>query len=107
MTNACADKEVRRKFINRRRYKSYCLKIDKKQAKLSINASEGVTIKRKENISIKDGITVKLVKTDKSQVKLGISAPKDVTVNREEVPKEDQVGNVLSSDSGVINHTKE
>jgi carbon storage regulator CsrA len=39
-------------------------------------------------IPIKDGITVKLVKTDKTQVKLGIEAPEDVTIKREEVPKE-------------------
>ena len=59
------------------------------QVKLSVNDSEGVTINLQEGITIKDGITVKLVKTDKSQVKLGIEALEDVTVNREEVPKED------------------
>ncbi len=60
-----------------------------------------------ETITIKDGITVKLVKTDKGQVKLGIEALKNVTINREEVYKKDQVGNVLPSASGVINHIKE
>ena len=59
------------------------------QIKLSVNDSEGVILDIQETITIKDGITVKLVKIDKNQVKLGISAPKDVTVNREEVPKED------------------
>ncbi len=83
------------------------LTIDKKQVKLSVNDSEGVTINLQESISIRDGITVKLVKTDKTQVKLGIEAPKDVTINREEVYKKDQVGNVLPSASGVINHIKE
>ncbi len=83
------------------------LTIDKKQVELSVNDSEGVTINLQESISIRGDITVKLVKTDKTQVKLGIEAPKDVTINREEVYKKDQVGNVLSSNSGVINHTEE
>ena len=46
-----------------------------------------------ESISIRDGITVKLIKIDKIQVKLGIKAPEEVTINREEVFKKDQVGN--------------
>ena len=70
------------------------LTIDKKQVKLSVNDSEGITLDLQETITIKDGITVKLVKTDKTQVKLGIDAPADVTINREEVYKKDQVGNV-------------
>ncbi len=60
-----------------------------------------------ETITIKDGITVKLVKIDKTQVKLGIEAPEDVTINKEEVYKKDPVGNVLSSNSGVISHSEE
>ena len=59
------------------------------QIKLSVNDSEGVILDIQETITIKDGITVKLVKIDKTQVKLGIEAPEDVTVNREKVPKED------------------
>jgi len=65
------------------------LTIDKKQVKLSVNDSEGISLDLRETTTIKDGITIKLVKTDKTQVKLGIEAPDDVTINREEVPKED------------------
>ena len=83
------------------------LTIGKNQIKLGVNDSGGVTIKLQETTTIKDGIAVKLVKSDKSQVKLGITAPDSVTINREEVYKKDQVGNVLSSNSGVINHIKE
>ena len=61
---------------------------------LCLNDSEGVTLDLQESIPIRDGITIKLVKTDKTQVKLGIEAPEDVTINREEVYKKDQVGNV-------------
>ena len=50
---------------------------------------------------------ITLVKIDRTQIKLGIEAPKDVTINREEVYKKDQVGNMLSSNSGGINHIKE
>ncbi len=83
------------------------LTIDKKQVKLSVNDSEGITLDLQETTTIRDGITVKLVKTDKSQVKLGINAPESMSINREEVYKNDQVGNVSSSNSGVINHIKE
>ncbi len=40
-------------------------------------------------------------------VKLGISAPKDVTINREEVIREINEENALSSSSSIINHIKE
>ena len=83
------------------------LNIGKSQIKLGVNDSEGVTLDLQETITIKDDITVKLVKTDKTQVKLGIEAPENVTINREEVYKKDQVGNVLPSNSDVINHIKE
>ena len=63
------------------------LNIGKKQIKLCVNESEGVTINLQESISIRDGIIVKLVKIDKTQVKLGIEAPEDITINREEVQK--------------------
>ncbi len=63
--------------------------ICKNQINLCVNDSQCVIVNLQESISIRDGITVKLVKTDKAQVKLGIEAPKDVTINREEVPKED------------------
>jgi carbon storage regulator len=59
-----------------------------------------------ESIRIGNDIKITVLKLDKGQVKLGIEAPKDVTINREEVYKEDQEGNVLSSDLGVINHIK-
>jgi carbon storage regulator CsrA len=68
--------------------------LSKNQIKLCLNDSEGVTLDLQESIPIRDGITIKLVKTDKTQVKLGIEAPEDVTINREEVYKKDQVGNV-------------
>ena len=80
------------------------LNIGENQIKLGVNDSGGVIINLQESISIRDGIKVKLVKIDKTQVKLGIEAPADVTINREEVYKKDQVGNVLYSNSGVINH---
>jgi Carbon storage regulator (could also regulate swarming and quorum sensing) len=83
------------------------LNIRKHQIYLDVHISDSFTIKLQGSVSIKDGITVKLVKIDKAQVKLGIEAPESVTINREEVYKEDQVGNVLSSNSSVINHTEE
>jgi carbon storage regulator len=74
------------------------LNISKDQFYLGVNISESLTINLQETVSIREGITVTAVKIDKGQVRLGIEAPKDITINREEVPKEDQVGNVLSSD---------
>ncbi len=71
--------------------------ICKNQINLCVNDSQCVIVNLQESISIRDGITVKLVKTDKAQVKLDIEAPEDVTINREEVYKKDQIGNVLSS----------
>jgi carbon storage regulator len=47
------------------------LNIDKKQIKLGVNDSEGVTIDLQETITIRDGITVKLVKTER-QMKYGV-----------------------------------
>ena len=64
-----------------------------------------LTRKLGESIVIGDNIVVTVSDINKKQVKLGISAPKDITVNREEVVKEIKGGNVLSSASGVINHT--
>ncbi len=60
-----------------------------------------------ESVVIGNDIKITIEKIDKSQIKLGISAPKDVTVNREEVVREINEENVLSSASGMINHTKE
>ena len=60
-----------------------------------------------ESVVIGDNIIVSVEIIDKSQIKLGITAPKDVTVNREEVVKEINEENVLSSASGVVNHIKE
>ena len=64
---------------------------------------------RRSGESVVIGDNTKITATDirNGQIKLGITAPKDVTVNREEVVKEIKGGNVLSSASGVINHTKE
>ncbi len=66
-----------------------------------------LTRKLGESIVIGDNIVVTVSDINKKQVKLGISAPKDITVNREEVVKEIKGGNVLSSASGVIKHSKE
>ena len=60
-----------------------------------------------ERIVIGDDIVVTVSDIKKGQIKLGITAPKDVTVNREEVIKEINEENVLSSASGVINHAEE
>ncbi len=60
-----------------------------------------------ESIVIGDNIIVTVSDIKNGQIKLGIDAPKDVTVNREEVVKEIKGENVLSSASGVINHTEE
>ena len=81
--------------------------IYKTQIKLGVNDSEVVTIKLQESISIGHGVTVRLIKMDTNQVQLGVEAPEDVTIKREEVYLKDQVGNVLSSASGVINHIEE
>ena len=67
--------------------------IYKTQIKLEVN-SEVVTVKLEGNITIGDGITIKLIKLDTNQVKLGIEAPEDVSIKREEVYLKDQVGNV-------------
>ncbi len=66
-----------------------------------------ITRRLGEGIVIGDDIKITIEKINKSQIKLGISAPKDVTVNREEVVKKIKGGNVLTSASGVINHTEE
>ncbi|MHC4320725.1 MAG: carbon storage regulator [Planctomycetota bacterium] len=63
---------------------------------MSVNDSEGIALDLQETATIKDGITVKLVKIDKTQVKLGIEAPKGVAVNREEAYKKDKENEVLS-----------
>jgi carbon storage regulator CsrA len=82
------------------------LNISKGQIYIDVNISESLAINLQETVSIRGCVTVKVVKIDKSQVKLEIEAPADVTINREEVYKKDQVGNVLSSNSGVMSHTK-
>ncbi len=82
------------------------LNISKGQIYIDVNISESLAINLQETVSIRGGVTVKLVKADKTQVKLGIEAPADVTINREEVYKKDQAGNVLSSNSGVMSHAK-
>jgi carbon storage regulator len=66
-----------------------------------------LTRKLGESVLIGNDIVVTVSDIKNGQVKLGISAPKNVTVNREEVVKEIKEENVLSSDSGVINHIKE
>ncbi len=65
-----------------------------------------LTRKLGESIVIGDNIKITVTDIRNGQIKLGIDAPKDVTVNREEVVKEIKGGNVLSSASGIINHTK-
>ena len=66
-----------------------------------------LTRKLGESIVIGDNMKVTITDIKNGQIKLGITAPKDVTVNREEVVKEIKGGNVLSSASGVIKHSKE
>jgi carbon storage regulator CsrA len=83
------------------------LNIRKNQIYLDVNISESLTINIHESASLRDGKTIKVIRIDKDKVRLGIEAPKDITINREEVFKEDQVGKVLPSNSGVIDHTKE
>ncbi len=83
------------------------INIRKNQIYLDVSISESLTINIHENASLRDGITIKVIRIDKDKVKLGIEAPKNVTINREEVYKKDEAGNVPSSNSGVINHTKE
>ena len=101
MANARNNKKVKRKFNNWKRYKNQPLNICKSQIILCVNDSQCVIVKLQESISIRDGIIVKVIKIDKAQLKLGIDAPADVTINRQEVYKKDQIGNVLSSTSGV------
>jgi carbon storage regulator len=60
-----------------------------------------------EGVVIVNDIVVTVSDIKNGQIKLGISASKDVTVNREEVVREINEENVLSSASGVINHIKE
>ncbi len=60
-----------------------------------------------EGVVIGDDIIVTVSSIKNGQIKLGITAPKDVTVNREEVVKEINEENVLSSVSVVIDHIKE
>ncbi len=60
-----------------------------------------------ESLRIGDNIVVTVSDIENGQILLGISAPKDVTVNREKVVKEIKDENVLSSTSGVVNHTEE
>ncbi len=60
-----------------------------------------------ESWRIGNDIIVTVSDIKNGQIKLGITAPKDVTVNREEVVKKIKGENVLSSASGVINHTEE
>ena len=66
-----------------------------------------LTRKFGENVVIRDDIVVSVSDIKNGQIKLGIDAPKNVTINREEVFKKVKKGNVLSSASGVVNHTKE
>ncbi|MGR3174861.1 MAG: carbon storage regulator [Candidatus Scalindua sp.] len=65
-----------------------------------------LTRKLGESVVIENDIIVNISGIKNSQIKLGITASKDITVNREEVVKEIHEENVLSSASGVINHTK-
>ena len=60
-----------------------------------------------ESIAIGEDTEITILNLDKKQVDLGLEVPADVTINREKVYMKDQVGNVLSSASGVINHIKE
>jgi carbon storage regulator len=53
-----------------------------------------------ESLVIGDDIKITVLNICKNQIKLGIEAPEDVIINRDEVYKKDQVGNVLSSNSG-------
>ena len=64
-----------------------------------------LTRKLGESIVIGDNIRITIEKINKSQVKIGIDAPKGITVNREEVLREINEENVLSSTSDGINHT--
>ena len=66
-----------------------------------------LTRKLGESVVIGDNIIVTVSDIKNGQIKLGITAPKDVTINREEVIREINDENVLSSNSGVINHIKE
>ncbi len=82
------------------------LNINKRQIYLDVNISESFAINLHKSISIKDDITVKVVKIIKGQVKFGIEAPENVTINREEVYKKDQAGDMLPYNSGAINIPK-
>ena len=66
-----------------------------------------LTRKLGESVVIGDNIKVIVSDIKNGQIKLGISAPKNVTVNREEVVRETKGENVLSSASGIINHSEE
>ncbi len=66
-----------------------------------------LTRKLGESVVIGNDIVVTVSDIKNGQIKLGITAPKDVTINREEVIREINDENVLSSNSGVINHIKE
>ncbi len=66
-----------------------------------------LTRKLNESVVIGDNIKVTITDIRNGQIKLGITTPRDVTVNREEVVKEIKGENVLSSASGIIEHTNE
>ena len=51
------------------------------QINLCVNDSQCAFVNLQENISIRDGIIVNVVKIDKAQVKLGIEAPAGATIN--------------------------
>ncbi len=59
------------------------------QINLCVNDSQSAFVRLQENISIRDGIIVNVVKIDKAQVKLGIEAPAGVTIHKEEGDKND------------------
>ena len=55
-----------------------------------------------ESLIIVDDIVVTVSDISNNQIKLGINAPKDVAINREEVIREINEENVLSSASDII-----
>jgi carbon storage regulator len=66
-----------------------------------------LTRKLGESIIIEDNIKVTVVSINNQQIKLGIEAPKHITINREEVARKVKEENQLSSNSMIIEVTKE
>ncbi|MGR3174235.1 MAG: carbon storage regulator CsrA [Candidatus Scalindua sp.] len=66
-----------------------------------------LTRKLGESIIIEDNIKITVVSINNQQIKLGIEAPKHITINREEVARKVKEENQLSSNSMIIDISKE